>query len=434
LTESQTGLVRTIGRWSLVALMVNSILGAGIFGLPSLLAARLGGYSPLSCLIAGGGALIIAACIAEVSSRFVATGGLYLYGRAALGRFAGLLIAWLTWLMRITAPAAVANLFVNFLEQFLPFVHGKPWELGVLAVLIGHLAILNYIGVRTGTTLSNIFAAMKFGALVLFIGAGLIVLVLHPGLRLPLQFGATTAHGWFEALLLLVFGYGGFEGAVTVGGEASDPKRDMPFALLTALAAVCFLWTGVVYVVLATLPNAGESVRPLPDAARHFLGGWGATAIGCAALVSTYGMTSANLLHGPRLTFAFAEQGDFPEIFARIHAKFRTPHVSIMVYAALIFAFAAVGNFRWNAVLSAVARLVLYVGMAIALLVLRERWGAAPFALPAGIVFSGATLLIALVLLSQMGRGEAIVVGVTASVALMNWFVVREKRADQFGT
>jgi len=171
----------------------------------------------------------------------------------------------------------------------------------------------------------------------------------------------------------------------------------------------------------------------MADAAGHFLGGWGATAIGCAALVSTYGNLSANLLHGPRLTFALAEQGDFPKPFAKIHAKFRTPHVSIVVYATLVFAFAAVGNFRWNAVLSAVARLVVYVGMAVALLVLRKKHGPAPFALPAGIVFSGATLLIALVLLSQMGRGDAMVVGMTGSVALLNWFVVREKRADQFG-
>ncbi len=433
LAEPQTGLVRTIGRWSLVALMLNSIIGSGIFGLPSLLAARLSGYSPLSCLIAGSGALIVAACIAEVSSRFVATGGLYLYGRAALGRFPGLLIAWLTWLMRITAPAAVVNLFANYLGQFLPFVHGKPWEVAVLAVLIGHLAFLNYIGVRTGKTVSNIFTALKVGSLVLFIAAGLIATIFHPGLRLALQFGATTARGWFDALLLLVFGYGGFEGAAAVGGEASDPKRDMPFALLTALAALCFLYTGVVYVVLTTLPNARESVRPLADAAGHFLGGWGATAIGCAALISTYGNLSANLLHGPRLTFALAEQGDFPKLFAKIHAKFRTPHVSIVVYAALIFMFAAAGNFRWNAVLSAVARLVVYVGMAVSLLALRKRQGPAPFALPAGIAFSGATLLIALVLLSQMGRGEGIVVGVTASVALINWFVVREKRAVQFG-
>ena len=433
LTQPQTGLVRTIGRWSLVGLMLNSIIGSGIFGLPSLLAARLGGYSPLSCLIAGGGALIVAACIAEVSSRFVSTGGLYLYGREALGRFSGLLIAWLTWLMRITAPAAVVNLFANYLGQFLPFAHGKPWEVAVLAVLIGHLAVLNYIGVKIGKTVSNIFAVMKLGSLVLFIAAGLIALIFNPGLRVALQFGATTARGWFDALLLLVFGYGGFEGAANVGGEASDPKRDMPFALLTALAALCFLYTGVVYVVLATLPNAGESVRPVADAAGHFLGGWGSTAIAGAALISTYGNLSANLLHGPRLTFALAEQGDFPKPFAKIHAKFRTPHVSIVVYATLVFAFAAVGNFRWNAVLSAVARLVVYVGMAVALLVLRKKHGPAPFALPAGIVFSGATLLIALVLLSQMGRGDAMVVGMTGSVALLNWFVVREKRADQFG-
>jgi amino acid transporter len=405
--------------------MVNSILGAGIFGLPSLLAARLGGYSPLSCLIAGGGALIIAACIAEVSSRFVGTGGLYLYGRAALGKFAGLLIAWLTWVMRITAPAAGADLFVTYLGQFLPFVHDKHWELAVLAVLIGHLAILNYVGIKTGKTVSNIFTIMKLGFLLLFIGSGLIVTAVHPRLRVPLQFGTTTTRGWYEALLLLVYGYGGFEGAATVGGEASNPKRDMPFALLTALAAQCFLYTGVVYVVLTTLPEAGKSVRPLADAARNFLGGWGATALGCGALISTYGLLSANLLHAPRLTFALAEQGDFPKIFGRIHAKFRTPHVSIVVYAALMFAFAAVGDFRWNAVLSAVSRLVVYAGMAIALLVLRKRWGVAPFALPAGIAFSGGTLLIVLVLLSQMGRGDAIVVVATVAVALVNWSLVK---------
>src|SRR5262249_52136044 len=212
LPSDKTELVRSIGRWSLVALMVNSILGAGIFGLPSLLAARVGGYSPLSCLIAGGGVLIIAACIAEVSSRFAVTGGLYLYGRVALGRFAGLLIAWLTWLMRITAPAAGANLFANYLAQFVPFAHGKRWELAFLAVLIGHLAILNYVGVKTGKTVSNIFTVMKLGLLVFFIGGGLIATLLHPGLRLALQFGATSAHGWFEALLLLVYGYAGFEG------------------------------------------------------------------------------------------------------------------------------------------------------------------------------------------------------------------------------
>src|SRR5271169_5101032 len=100
--------------------MVNSIIGGGIFGLPAVLAARLGGLSPLGCLGAGAGVLIIAACIAEVSSRYEKTGGLYLYARDALGRFPGLLVAWLTWLTRIAAPAAAANLFCTYLAQFFP--------------------------------------------------------------------------------------------------------------------------------------------------------------------------------------------------------------------------------------------------------------------------------------------------------------------------
>src|SRR5215469_10207081 len=109
--------------------MANSILGAGIFGLPSLIAARLDGYSPLSCLLAGAGALIIAACIAEIASRFESTGGLYLYAREALGRFSGLGIAWLMLLTRIAAPAAAADLFVNYLGQFVTGLHEKSAQL-----------------------------------------------------------------------------------------------------------------------------------------------------------------------------------------------------------------------------------------------------------------------------------------------------------------
>jgi amino acid transporter len=422
-------LVRTIGRWSLVALMANSILGAGIFGLPALLAARLDGYSPLSCVIAGCGALTIAACIAEISSRFATTGGLYLYGREALGRLPGLLIAWLILLTRIAAPAAAVNLFANYLGQFVPSLHGKFAEICLIALLIGHLALLNYLGVKTGKTVSDLFTVVKVGLLTIFIVAGLAVPWFHPNLRMPLHFGATTAQGWFESLLLLVFGYGGFEGALIVGGESCNPNRDMPFALLTALVLQVFLYTGVVYVVLSTLGNAGLSQRPLADAAMNFLGPGGARLIGVGALVSTYGYLSANLLHSTRITFALAEQGDFPSFFARIHARFRTPHVSILVYSLAVFAFAALGDFRWNAILSAATRLVVYGGMAVALMVLRKKSGPAPFSLPLGGLFSGACLLMVLVLLSRIGRGEAVVLALTATMALANWFLLKRTAA-----
>jgi APA family basic amino acid/polyamine antiporter len=413
--------------------MVNSILGAGIFGLPSLLAARLGGYAPIASLLAGAGMLLMAGCIAEVASRFEKTGGLYLYARFALGRFAGLLVGWLIWLTRIAAPAAAADLFATYAGQFFPHLRGRPAEIAIVAVLLGHLAVINYVGVKMGKTVSNVFTAIKVGILVAFILSGLLALISHPELRVALSFVPATAKNWFEALLLLVFAYGGFEGALIVGGESSNPKKDMPFALLTALVLQCFIYTGVIYVVVATLPNAGAYERSLADAAQRFLGGWAATGVSMAALVSTYGYLSANLLHSPRIAFALAEQRDFPGVLARVHPRFRTPHFSILLYAVILFAFAAMGSFQWNATLSAVTRLVVYGAMAIALPVLRKRDGPAPFANRAGIICSGATLVIALVLLSRIRRGEAIAVAATTIVALLNWLAVRGRGETQIG-
>src|SRR3974390_69823 len=123
--------------------MVNSIVGVSIFKLPAGLARNLAGWSPLSCVAGGAGILVIAGCIAEVSSRYEETGGLYLYARDALGRFPGLLVAWLTWLTRIAAPAAAADLFCSYFAKFVPAVASRWGEVVLLAVLIGHLAVSN---------------------------------------------------------------------------------------------------------------------------------------------------------------------------------------------------------------------------------------------------------------------------------------------------
>jgi len=200
-----------------MALMLNSIIGVGIFGLPAVLAERLGSLSPVSCLGAGAGILIIAACIAEVSSRYEETGGLYLYARDALGGFAGLLVAWLTWLTRIAAPAAAANLFCTYAAQFIPALGTRKGELVTLALLIGQLALLNYIGVKTGKNVSNFFTSVKVSFLLFFVLAGLLVWSLKPEIRVPFSVPAISIKNWFEAILLLVYGYGGFEGALFVG-------------------------------------------------------------------------------------------------------------------------------------------------------------------------------------------------------------------------
>ncbi|HMD43316.1 MAG TPA: APC family permease [Candidatus Acidoferrum sp.] len=424
--QTSPGLVRTIGRGSLTALMINSILGVSIFRLPSDLAAKLGGLSPLSCIGAGVGILIIAGCIAEVSSYYEETGGLYLYARDALGRFAGLLVAWLTWLTRIAAPAAAANLFHTYLAQFFPILSSRKAETILLALLIAHLALFNYFGARTGTNVSNLFTTIKVSSLLLFVLAGILALVVKPEIRVPLTLPATTAKNWVSAMLLLVYAYGGFEGALFLGGETKNPRRDTPIALLSALVMVAVIYTAIQFVVVATLPNAGATGTPLHDSALRFLGPAGATAIGVAALVSAYGYLAANLLHAPRITYALAEQGEFPSILATVHPLYRTPYVSILIYAILVFAFALLGNFEWNAVLSAVSRLAVYGAMALAVPVLRTRKPQeTQFKLPAPYLFAGLGILFSIILLAQMGRGEFTVVAATCTIALINWLAVR---------
>jgi basic amino acid/polyamine antiporter, APA family len=373
---------------------------------------------------------VIAAVIAEVSSRYEETGGLYLYARDALGGFAGLLVAWLTWLTRIAAPAAVANLFCTYLAQFFPWVGTRKGELLVLALLLGHLAYLNYIGVKSGKNVSNVFTIAKVGFLLFFIVAGLLVLLFRPEVRVPFSLPVVSARRWFEAILLLVYAYGGFEGALFVGGESTNPKRDTPIALLLAFMLITIIYTAVQFVTVSTLPDAASSVRPLSDAAQHFLGPAGATVMALAALVSGYGYLSANLLHSPRITFAMAEHGDFPHFLAAVHPRYRTPHASIVVYAAIVFIFAGIGNFEWNAMLSAVSRLAIYGAMALALPILRQRHDEkAQFQLPVPYVFAAFALLFSIILLTQMGKGEFYIVATTCVIALINWYFVGGRAA-----
>src|ERR1700726_3066461 len=143
-------LLRAIGRWSLVALVVNSIIGSGVFGLPSTVAAIIGNYSPYAVLAASAGMSVIMGCFAEVASRFQEAGGPFLYARVAFGRMMAIQTAWMLWLGQVSAPAANANLFVIYLGEFFP--HAKdPLPLSIILTrLIGVLTFINIRGVRAG--------------------------------------------------------------------------------------------------------------------------------------------------------------------------------------------------------------------------------------------------------------------------------------------
>jgi APA family basic amino acid/polyamine antiporter len=417
-------LLRVIGRWSLVALVVNSIIGSGVFGLPSTVAALIGNYSPYAVLAAGAGMSVVIACFAEVASRFQEAGGPYLYARVAFGRLMGIQTAWMLWLGQVSAPAANANLFVIYLGEFFPHAKDPLPRAVILAVLVGLLTFINIRGVRAGAQVSNLFTAAKLVPLFAVIILGIFVLQRQQWSIASTPIASPGTSQWLKAMLLLVFAYGGFETALAPMSEAKNPRRDAPFALFTALVVCTVLYALIQWVVVGVLPDAAHSQRPLADVARLAVGPVGAALVAVGALISFYGYLSAKILAMPRVPFALAEQGDLPKAFAAVHPRFHTPYVSILVFAGMVLGLALIGDFKWNVTLSAVARLLYYgVGCA-ALPILRRKQpegASAMFHLPAGNFFAVLGVILCVVLVTRVDFGQSLILVATIALAFANW-------------
>lgn len=426
--SSQPQLVRAIGRWSMVALAVNSMLGSGIFGLPSSVAGLLGRASPLAVLLAGAGMAVIVACYAEVASQFSETGGTYLYVQRAFGRFLGIQVGWMTLLTRLTACAASVNLLVAYLGEFWSEATAPVPRLVIITAFVGALAAVNYRGVAAGTQMSNVSVVAKLAALAVVCTAGLAWLTVHPAVSPPEVHAGGDA--WMRAMLLLLFAYGGYEAALNPMGEARNPRSDVAFALFTALAILTALYCTLQFIVVAVLADPAHSERPLADAARVLMGGPGAMLVAVGAVISVCGYLSANLLTVPRGLFALAERGDFPAVFAAVHGRWRTPYVSIVVFGVLVWGFSQFASFAWNVTLSAVARTFYYVAVCAAVPVLRRMQpAAATFRLPGGLILPMTGIAICLALVTRADFSKSVIVLVTIATGLVNWALVRERRA-----
>ncbi len=333
-------------------------------------------------------------------------------------------VAWFALLSRLTAVAAAVNLLVTYLAEFWPQAIRPVPRLAIISAFIAVLAAVNCRGVGAGTRMSNISVVAKLAALGAVCAAGLIWLTLHPAVTAAST--PASADSWLKAMLLLLFAYGGYEAALNPMGEARNPRRDVAFALFAALAVVTVIYGLLQWVVVAVLADPAHSQRPLADAARVMLGDAGAALISVGALVSVYGYVSANMLTTPRGIFAPAQQGDFPAVLAAVHSRWRTPYVSIVLFALLLWGFAQFAGFTWNVTLSAITRIVYYAGICAAVPVLRRRQpGAAAFRVPGGPLLPVAGMAICGVLLTRVDFGQSVIVLATAAAALLNWALVR---------
>jgi basic amino acid/polyamine antiporter, APA family len=421
-------LKRTIGRWSLTALIVNTVIGSGVFGIPSVVNGVVGRASPIAMIIAGLGMGLMMACFAEVASQFSEAGGAYLYVRTALGSFAGMQVAWFSWLAPIGACAASANLFMDYLAGFFPPLAGGPSRIAILCLLLGALTLANYVGVRSGTNLSNVFTIAKLAPLILLIGLGLWRFGLDPVLLPPSEVIQPGAHGWMDALLLLAFAYAGFETALIPTGEMKDPRTEIPVALAVGLFVCIATYTLVQFIVVVTI-GTGPFARPLAAAASILIGRSGAALVTVAAMISTYGSVSAMVLATPRLTFSMSQAGEFPSVFAKIHSRFLTPHISVLAFGGLTLLMAATGTFAWLLTLASGAIIITYAAVCVSLIVLRRRRpDADALRIPGGVLVACVCLVIALVLLSRLSQKEALLLGATSVVAFASWLAVRERK------
>jgi amino acid transporter len=283
------------------------------------------------------------------------------------------------------------------LGYYWPAVTGGVTRTVFLVALTGALAWINVRGVRQGAWVVNALTVGKLVPLGVFIVAGAFFVEPSRLTTLPTISAGQAA----TAALLLIYVYGGYEVVPVPAGEVIDPRRSVPFAMVATILSVMTVMALAQAVAQGLLPNLAEHSTPIADAAVVCLGAGGAFMIGVGSVVSMTGNNAGQVLTGARMLFALAEHDQLPRWFGYVHPAYRTPSNAILFTSAVALLLAVTGSFASIAVVSALARLVTYSGVAAATLrlrapVFRERIQPAAFVVPLGPVVPAIAIAVAL--------------------------------------
>ena len=373
---------REIGRWGFGAIALNGTIGAGIFALPAIAVQQAGWFSPWVFALCGVLIMAIVLVFARVASLVGDTGGPVAYAANAFGPFAGFQAGWLLTLSRAAAFAANAHLMVTYAGWFLPSLASGPLHMAAVLLLCLALAIVNIVGVRQGIAALLVFTVLKLLPLLLLIVLGLAQVrpEIFSGEAVP------PLAGLGETMLVVFYAFVGFESAVIPAGEARNPRRDIPLALVRTVLMITAFYVLLQAVAVSVAPGIGASDAPLVDVATVLLGGAGAAVIALGAVFSISGNLTASMLSAPRMLYALGRQGSLPAWFGGVHRRFQTPANAIGFYAVFAVLLALSGGFVWLAVVSTVVRLMVYVLCIATLPVLQRRTADADstFRLPGG--------------------------------------------------
>ena len=362
-------LLRKIGRWDMIALMLNATIGGGIYGLASQVFAKSGSFSLFAMLICAVVITLIILCFAEVGSRFNETGGPLVYAHEAFGPFAGFMTGWLSLVLRIIGIAAISNICVSYLGFFLPFAQSTSGRSVMVVLLILGLCFVNFLGIKQTILLNNIFTVGKIGTLVFFVAVGIFFIK-----KENFNFNEPVSFDNFSAsVLLMVYAFSGFSGAVTTAGEMKDPQKDIPFSLLTVQVFKVILYMLIQVVCIGTLPSLAQTDKPLADAASNFLPGWGGTAITIGALISFTGTLNGGVLVTSRTAYGMAEKKVLPSFLGKVHDKFRTPYISLLFVCGILLMLTLTNSLFFLLTVNALGTLALYIISCASLIKLRKK-------------------------------------------------------------
>jgi amino acid transporter len=363
-------------------------------------------------------------CFAEVGSRFDAAGGPYLYARTAFGPAVGFHVGWLLIWTRLLSGAAVLNVLVAYAAQLVPWVGGTAGRASTMVAVMAVVTATNVRGVRQAAWMVNLFTVAKLLPLLLVIVLGAVHFR-----RAVLDTQVIATPHWTQAVLLLVFAYGGFESAVIAAGEVRRPREDTAFALVVAMLVITALYALVQLAVVGVLPHAATSRAPIADALRATLGAGGSSLGSVAAVLSTYGWLAGFALLTPRVLFSMARRGELPAPFGRIHPVFRTPDVAVTTCSLAVLALGLYGTFTATATLSVIARLLVFGVTCAALVRFRRRnEPRAGFVLPGGPLFAGVGLAFTGWLLSTRSVAQGWSLAAIVAAGAVVWWRTRGQR------
>jgi amino acid transporter len=343
---SKVELKSELSLFDVTNLVVGSIIGADIYVASAFGAKYLGPFSLVVWVLAGVIAIVIALCFAQCAALLPKVGGPYAYAKEAWGPFAGFLVGWSLWLAEWVSLAVFPVAFTQYLMFFLPNLD-PIFQIAVKGLFITFLVATNVVGVRTAGKTNDVLTVAKLAPLVLFSVIGLFYIVLHPAKAagnftpfLPLGLGN------FGLTLVLVFwAYAGFEISTIPAEETKDPKRTIPKAIVLGISIVTIFYLVTNTVLFGVMPTdqlAGSST-PLPTATGTALASLPILAlvagivVGGGALISVAGSDESGMIGTSRLGYALAVDGLFPRIFAKIHPRFKTPYLGIIVTAVAAF-------------------------------------------------------------------------------------------------